>query len=307
MSLVPAEEIREKFGYFDIFSVRRAVQRHGIKSETKDGLFWVDYDEFYNYYANKAPNQHTYFEKPDVEIYDKQFVIHADRAVVTCDWHAPFFDDWLANAMLWVCKKFGVTTHICIGDLFDQKTFSSFINYETGDWNYEKQVARSIGIVIENNFDDSRYSVGNHDNRVFKRLMGKGDVKDVWEQTFGMDILDRVSEYPFIELHSGGRKWLCGHPDTARIVPGTNARDLSNKYKGYNIMLAHGHQTAVVPDQSGEYRCVEIGGMMLPEAHAYKMRRLNKYPHWTPGFAIIVDGYEYIFQKKHTDWSYWLK
>ncbi len=56
MPFVPAEEIREKFGYFDIFSVRRAVQRHGIKSEVKDGVFFVDYDEFYTYYANKAPN-----------------------------------------------------------------------------------------------------------------------------------------------------------------------------------------------------------------------------------------------------------
>lgn len=304
---VPAEEIREKFGYFDLYSVRRAALNHNVGMQTKDGILHIDYESFLEYHKNKAPNQHSYFEKPEIEIYDQHFVIHSDRAVVTCDWHAPYYDDWLANAMLLVCKKFEIKTHICIGDLFDQKEFSKFINYEPGDWSYEKHIVRGIAHVVENNFDESYYSIGNHDNRVFKRLMGKGDVKDVWEMTLGQSILERVSEYPFIDLVSGARTWRCGHPDTARMVPGTNARDLSNKYKGKHIMLAHGHQTAAVPDASGEYRCVEIGGMMLPEAHAYKMRRLNKYPEWTPGFALIIDGYEYLFQKKHTDWSYWLK
>lgn len=306
MPFVPAEEIREKFGYFDLYSVRRAAVNHNVKIETRDGVLYIDYDQFYEYHKNKAPNQHTYFEEPEVEKYDNHFVVKADRAVVTCDWHAPGFDAWLANAMLWICKKFGVTTHICAGDLFDQPTFSTFVNYEAGDWSYEIEIVNRILSISEDTFDDSRYIISNHDNRMFKRLFGKGNVNDVWRLAYGPSILERVTEHSFIDLVSGDRTWRIGHPDTARMIPGTNPRDLSNKYKGYHIALAHGHQTAVVPDASGNYRCVEIGGMMLPESHAYKMRRLNKYPEWTPGFMIIIDGYEYLFQKKHTDWRYWL-
>lgn len=149
---VPAEEIKEKFGYFDLYSVRRAAKSHGIACEVKDGVLWVDYDEFYDYHANKAPNQHTYFEKPDIELFNKHIVIHADRAVLTSDWHTPFFDEWLSNAMLWICKLLNIQVHLCLGDLFDQKEFAKFINYEGSDWKIEKDATYKVGRVLTNNF-----------------------------------------------------------------------------------------------------------------------------------------------------------
>ncbi len=304
------DDIKEKYpnAYTTTDSIYRGIKRGhvSIKGDEKDPKNWlVNRAEFDFYIHNKQPNQ-TAVEFPEFNLKDwtDYWTLKGDFAV-TADWHLPFYSVEMAKRFIKMCKLFGITKHIIVGDLFDEHAYSRFIDFEKMQWREEKSKTREVILLLLEYFDENYIVMGNHDHRRFKALLGRDDPFGVFEEVCLKEANEKwLSVYNYCIVESGERKWLLVHPDKAGK---TNAwlKDLKAKYPTYNIMGAHSHKFMNDQDASADYQMIALPGMQDMKKIGWKMMKIGNDWLWTTGFAIIKNGYAYIYTEKFIDWELW--
>ncbi len=211
--------------------------------------------------------------------------LHGNFAV-TSDWHIPYFDTQLSDSLLNVCAKKKVRKLIIAGDLLNLDAVSTFLsrNY---DINEELRQAERILQVLSEQFAEVYVIPGNHDFRLARKL----EVPISFEYVLRMFCNARnvaTTEYDFVELTSGEKRWRVCHPKNYSQIKGRIAYRLAGKYE-CNVVSAHGHFFGMVVSESGKYLCVDSGGMFDKGKIDY-FWRTTTYPDWNQGFVLLIDG-----------------
>jgi len=254
------------------------------------------------------------FFVPFVKDYDDFIKLPYQDSMVISDVHLPFYNHDLANKMLRIARKFGITRLNIIGDLFDAKAHSKFPtanDMSQDDAQYEIDSIREFLVTCAKQFDDIYITTGNHEARILNRLERKFMFKTllrsaITEAELGGTMI-HVTDYPrlFTDGISQPGTWM-GHPKSYSIVKTNVPRDLCTKFQS-NIITGHSHHLVVTSHISGQYYIAESGCLADPKKQEYLAMDFAKNPEWHPGFLMIRNEKPYIFDGGLlTDWEYWL-
>ena len=254
------------------------------------------------------------FFVPFVKDYDDFIKLPYQNSIVISDVHLPFYNYKMANKMIRVARKFGITRLNIIGDLFDAKAYSRFptaYDVSQDDAEYEIDAIREFLITCAGQFNDIYICTGNHEFRIMNKLERKFRFKTllrtaVTEAELGGTMV-HVTDYPRMYtdgiLRSG--TWM-GHPKSYSIVKTNVPRDLCTKYQA-NIITGHSHHLVMTSHISGQFYIAESGCLADPKKQEYLAMNFAKNPEWHPGFLMIRNEIPYLFDERLlTDWAYWL-
>lgn len=207
-----------------------------------------------------------------------------ERVVVIPDIHAPFHEpDQLAH----ICEVEGprCSKAICIGDVSDAYGFSVFTKNERVTFSEEWAAVTQVMAAIARSFHEVEIIIGNHDERLEKRLrerLSEDMVEAVQYMTGGVlcPLTALAKQFPNVKVArhrtpsghtvdwftTDGDVWL-GHPQKFSRIPGNALRGvesylLDNEYamglSRYKLIcLGHTHQLAKIPYRQS--LLVEVG------------------------------------------------
>jgi hypothetical protein len=118
-----------------------------------------------------------------------------------------------------------------------------------------------------------------------------------------------VTDYDYLFR---GDDWLIGHLSSYDEEPGALAAKLADKYDKH-VLAGHDHVRGYKRGRGGRLG-VSIGCMLTPDRFYYKSRRLNTFPDFQLGFALVLRNELYLFSDKgNTEFlgkfypfSYWI-
>jgi predicted phosphodiesterase len=258
--------------------------RHILKRYRKQGGLVLQKDPF-------TGGQTNLYLPPKLDGYWK---LEYRDCIITSDWHLPYLDETLFDKLLEVRKKTRLSTLIIGGDFIDLPMFSTFSDaYEhKGQFRGDKDTIRKILEILVKNFDEIYIIRGNHDFRWVKFLQYEVDMKDLYDMIF-VDRKIKVSNYGMMKIGD----WRITHPKNYNIFFGKVGRDLAEKFHE-NICYAHGHQTGITFDRSGDYTVVATGGLVDQKKVDYTSYLDTTHPMWETGFIVLKRGVPYVISKK---------
>lgn len=125
---------------------------------------------------------------------------------------------------------------------------------------------------------------GNHDQRLASKL----DVELRLSRVINMALNGRIPKHPIVVTEYDylfvGSEYVVGHLSNYSQTPGKIAAELAKKYQRHAFV---GHDHIVGFERAGTYIGASIGAMTYGDSHWYNTRRLNTFPQWQQGFAII--------------------
>ena len=235
----------------------------------------------------------------------QELTLQMDDYMISCDYHAPFYDAEWVNRLLLVAAHFGIKKSIIIGDLFDME-FAS--HYPPKDGQQRPSLDTEIGadsplMAGFDHFDEIIVLNGNHERRIGMLTEARVQARhlnillggDVWRKKVVFSEFDKLNI---------DQEWLLVHPKSYSQISGAVATRLAEKYHR-NVLNAHGHFTAVRWDRSGKFMGVDMGGLFDTRRIAYKQFQTTTHPEWNPGFGMLLNGHFYLFDNS-TDWQFWL-
>ena len=239
--------------------------------------------------------------RPKVERFDKWLRLNGDWFVAQ-DFHVPYTDMELVKLLVKMGKKFRCKNLLIPGDFLDQATFSTFYVQHAADFHTELEVARDIFQRLSKWFINIQFTVGNHDQRILKRLEFKLGLKD-FHSLINKDI--HISSYPYSKIQGKNDTWYITHPKNYSQTP-TAVGDRIEHREHCHVGVAHGHAMARRISRSGKHDIFDLGGMFDQELVEYKSLIDTTHPNWNSGFSLIHNDYLYQFPKNRTDWDFWL-
>jgi predicted phosphodiesterase len=218
---------------------------------------------------------------------------NVDRICVVPDIHAPFHEErFLAH----ICAVEGPksTRAICIGDVSDAFSLSTYLKYERMPFSEEWASVTAVVQALSEAFHSVEIVIGNHDARLEKRVrerLTEDQVDAVKFMTGGTlcPLTALARAYPNVTIASHvtpsghsvdwfttcGDAWL-GHPEKFSKIPGSALRSVEdwlldnevpmglNRYR--LIVLGHTHQLAVFPWRSGQM-LLECGALCKSQGY----------------------------------------
>lgn len=199
--------------------------------------------------------------------------------------------------MLNILLDFGYTHKISnlliAGDFFDEIQFSDFDTSSEDMVNLDEEVesGKAIYKSLQGVFKNIHFTTGNHDVRLWKKLIRAGKVNDkTWKTMWNLIDGDmRVSPYRYCEVNN---YWRITHPKYAvRIgslggMPGIRYRAKLDR----SMIFAHGHWWGMVQDPSGKYYMILPGCMVDQNKIAYSNVWDTPYENWHNGFLYVEKG-----------------
>lgn len=232
------------------------------------------------------------------------------NTLVIADLHAPYQNKRLLQTAIDLAKAASVTNVDIAGDLHDFNSLSSMNKGEpTTEYPTDMQYSRQILYVLAQSFTTIHIMSGNHDEYFVKK---KGTTFEdmIYDEVLKGALRDQIiaTNYDYIFR---GENWLIGHLSQYDPEPGLLASQLSDKYQR-NVLVGHDHILGVKSGKSG-YIGASIGCMLTPDRFYYKERRLNTFPHFMLGFAMIINRKLHLFNEQGNssfngeikDFSYW--
>jgi hypothetical protein len=258
--------------------------------------------------AKRIGKVHRIPTRPLVHLFNDWPTRKWDRAVITTDWHIPYWNPWMAERMMRLAQNWKPEPirNLGIGaDFVDFGQLSIFLPEEEevprkldDDLDHVKEVLDWLLAW----FEDLLVLKGNHEARLSKvlnRQIGMerlGDLVSVLEQF-------KWSNWSWCVIEDSlGNRWRLTHPGKRWKLLNRLAQELANRYQS-NILLAHSHVMSVGYNISGDHITVDTGGMYDPEAIGYQIKTDGAYWRWVPGFLIIDRGKLHVFNDLWTPWS----
>lgn len=239
------------------------------------------------------------FPESTTEDYVKYEVLHRDRLLVFGDWHVPYHDLRVLDMVYRIAERFGVKSGLLNGDILDNDLFSPFPKTHPDYHDYVKDELSPVGEIIKiflKVFDDLHWLEANHERRLNKRVGGHFTVWQLMEKLLGC----QYSQYSYAYVESGGEEILITHPKNYRKVPGSLPIELCTKYLK-NVLCGHVHRLCLLHHQSGKFWAVEGGCCADTKKMLYKMKDIDLYGMWNPGFVMIIDGWPHLIEPRTWD------
>ena len=262
-------------------STRELAERYNIDEETV--RLWKTKED-----------KETKFPPSVVGPYNKFITVNSDKCLILSDIEVPCHDAETLDISLDLSKKFKLDTLIINGDFIALDSFSAWAKSTVSRiaFSDEKEPAIQILKLFLSHFPKIVIITGNHERRLPHLVDGHISVGTFFTTLAGVEF----SEYAFCYLRSGGKKFLCCHPDNYSRVPLTVARGIASIHQ-INVITGHSHHLAQGYDVSGKHLCIEAGSARLSDRTWYKASRSNLFPRWNLGGVMVIDGNPYLFNK----------
>ena len=217
-----------------------------------------------------------------------------DKFAVTADWHLPFIDVEFFKRFIKDCHTQKVKKLVIAGDFFDMNAFGFFFSHNRVPWKEEKECAKKVMSILQEQFDEIVFIVGNHEIRFLRALADKfqGNIYDIYE-LIGFTDYDNITLKNKVIVND----WMITHPKNARKNSLSLGNDLSNIYKGYNIIVTHAHRQSLGRDFSGSHWVMDLGLMSDPKMHEYIHYNVGAFANWNQGYSIITDNFPTLYWK----------
>lgn len=213
-----------------------------------------------------------------------------DRAMIVADLHIPLYDRMFCATVVPVAKNVGIKKLIIAGDLLDFDVFKSDkFPPVMKKVSFEDEISKAGEIIGHwfDYFDEIFYLCGNHDWRVSRLLKAE----------FRMEHLARLiherlssTNYRYIIVESGGRKWRITHPKAYRQKHLSVAQRLAD-LEHQDIWAAHSHFWGITTNESGHYYCVDGGGLFNDHYVEYRNAQGDTtHSKWKKGYGFIIEG-----------------
>jgi len=230
--------------------------------------------------------------------YNDPPVIRGDDVLVMADVHAPFHNAEFCSELVDLAKYVKIKTVILAGDLLDFAALSSFTpnmldeveTDDTGLVSDEIVAAASFCDVLLDNFDTVLMTLGNHEERITRRLAVQTRVT-LLRHLLGYRREERFQISPYyyaIIKTSDGQVWRITHPKNYSVIPVRVAARLADKY-GQNVVAAHGHDWGETISTSGHYAAA-CGMCADGELFEYTQLRDSVSPFMQSGAFALVHG-----------------
>jgi hypothetical protein len=205
--------------------------------------------------------------------------------VVFSDIHAPRHKADFIEKVMELTKVWGIRRGVLGGDFMDLASLSSHDPYIPDSYTSlvgELDTSKALLDWFLEYLDDVYWFLGNHERRLVRWTAGR----------MGMQVLRRImsdkvkwSDWLWVSIMAGRDEYRVVHPQTARKVPLSMARELATTYN-CNILMAHGHLVGSTYSQGG-YLCMDIGGGMDTERFDYTQMNMGIYPQSKNGAVIL--------------------
>ena len=255
------------------------------------------------------------FKKSEKARYNDVPMVEADDVLVMSDVEAPFHDALWCSDVIGLAKKWGIKTVILAGDFLHFTSLSKFTKpmmSEDGD-NEDAEVevsdeiesAAAFSDVLLNNFERIVMVLGNHEDRLTKRLAVATRVSII-RQLLGYRFEDRFEIYPYYQcvVKASTGVWRVAHPRNYSIIPIRVASRLADKYQ-CNYIAGHGHDWGETTSVGGYYAAA-CGCCVDPERLAYTTLRDNASPKMQQGAWMLHDGRPVLLHPTHRPVSVFL-
>ena len=250
-----------------------------------------------------------YVDELEKQTFDKAIKVKSDFAVLTADWHLPYFSWFWCDKVLQVGRMHsGKKILIVGGDFFNLDAFSKW-DFNDEDDNLDQELAAAKYVLKEllKVFDEIYFSVGNHESRILYSSKGKLNYTHLMKMLLDDKTLADgrivISNYPYVMLNN---KWRVTHSSQYSVNKTAVARNLNNKFR-QSIVNAHGHFLSITKGVSGDDVIGDIGGIFDQKKIHYSNLRDTAHPVWNNGFWVIRNNVPYIFGEGLTDWDFWSK
>ena len=174
------------------------------------------------------------------------------------------------------------------------------ITPESGNISEEINTAREFFKVLDQNFAEVWYMMGNHEKWVIRMLQKTISNAD-FARLFGVSPKWFVTPYYWCKLTSGGVPYQIEHPTNSgkgsskRLVP----------IFGCNIIMGHNHHYSVQTDPSGKWLAIEPGTCADVSKIQYDNQRHGSHDMHVTG-AVMVKGGKAHLLNQFTDWDLYL-
>ena len=265
-------------------------------------------------------------DNSDLERYVHEPRLNGDYLVLF-DPHYPLHHTQCHEYAMGMCRKWNITKCVIGGDALDLDCFKNYPDHhpDVASWKVEKTLLRFPLEWLATEFKRVDLILGNHELRMWKRLLGKGDQEDVFDLVLAdlKPSLRRRVKYYIYPVAIINNSWIIDHPNMTSVIQGRVPERLSAKYMVKHVMQlvkngvqpqneqlgyisGHGHMGGEGQDISGEFQIAD--GMVTcdPDLFGYHKLKRSARPEWRVGFNIIRNNYLYRFPLKNTDWKFWL-
>lgn len=232
--------------------------------------------------------------KPLVE---NELRLEGDGAI-TADWHIPICDYELAQRFCDDADRLGKTRYLVVaGDFWNMDALSDYAPKQSdAGFPVEIQHGQAVMQLLLDVFDKIYVTLGNHDERVLKKL----GYKLRFEHCVKMLLPDlsaseqaRIEttgrDYVIIDTDEG--PWRVCHTKSYARTPLTTPAKLADIYQ-MHVAGAHRHHHAIGTSAAG-FQVLELGGMFDASRTAYLDRYTNAFPKWAPGYSFLIGGRPY--------------
>ena len=174
------------------------------------------------------------------------------------------------------------------------------IQPENGNIGEEIRTSREFFKILDDNFGEVVYIMGNHEAWVI-RAIEKTIASADFARLFVGETRWKVSPYYWCKLISGGVEWQIEHPKNSGKG---SSKKLSPVFL-CNIVMLHNHHYSVQSDPSGTWLAIEPGMCADEKKIQYDNQRHGTHDRHITGSVIIKDGKAHLLNK-FTDWSLYL-
>ena len=225
-------------------------------------------------------------------------------ALIFCDPHIPHHSRSLMARAFAVAEAQDINTLVLAGDTFDFDCFSSFLKVAPESAEETFRVAGEFLEAATQQFEVVCLIMGNHDERILRRLDLKLGMKLLLDHALGycddpaavMEKLKWTSRF-YMEFYDtpDGVTWRISHPDNYRKVAGSVANEGAIKY-GCHYLVAHEHHLQAKISMYGGHWAVNGGCIVSPAKTEYIQRRDKMCADWAPGFSLLYGGEPILFR-----------
>lgn len=204
------------------------------------------------------------------------------------DFEIPYHDAQFLNKVFTIAKARKIRKVVWGGDALHLEAFSPFTS-ASGEPDKElREIDEYLPGFLEP-FDEIYWFVGNHDERLARRLWDLG-IRISVRATLNMlhpDTIEqfrdkvKISEYRFMKA---GTDWLLEHPKNVSAIPGRVAQNLTSKFHK-NAIVGHTHQVFCAP--FNDLWAIETGCCVDREKLAYNSMIHGTRPQMEQGAVLM--------------------
>jgi predicted phosphodiesterase len=231
-----------------------------------------------------------------------------EPVLVAGDWHIPFHDRYVVDALLAIAERDGIEHLVLNGDVMSQDVFlhGGFDrNPDMPPFEDEMYETEQVFAVLAQVFKRLTVVPGNHERRLLKLAFGEVTLERLYRMILagppeGLQSTER--DYVVVEA-DGATDWRVTHGDGGGSVRSAIVAPMQKAliYQ-QNVLQGHSHLLGYAPTPDGRFVGAS-GGCIVDETRLeYKQTRTVTFPRWTQGFSTLIDGYLDLYSRDYTNW-----